>query len=177
MSDSKTIARPYAKAAFNFAVENNVIDQWSSSLTFLAEVVQHENIYQLVIGSSKPEQLIESLQTICEGYIDQSVKNLLMVMAENDRVLLLPDVSELFLEFVQTYQKVADVDVISAQDLSEQDKLSLSSKLEQRLDRKVNLNCSIDNSLIGGVIVKAGDLVIDNSVRSRLDRMSESLLS
>lgn len=98
-------------------------------------------------------------------------------MAENGRLRAIPDVFEQFVALKKEYEKNIDVEVISATELSEQQLSDISSKLEQRLERKVQLNCSVDETLLGGVVIRAGDLVIDNSARGRLNRLSDALQS
>ncbi|MCE7629502.1 ATP synthase F1 subunit delta, partial [Vibrio fluvialis] len=89
----------------------------------------------------------------------------------------LPDVCAQFHALKQEHEKKVDVEVISATELSEQQLADISNKLEQRLERKVQLNCSVDETLLGGVVIRAGDLVIDNSARGRLNRLSDALQS
>jgi F-type H+-transporting ATPase subunit delta len=98
-------------------------------------------------------------------------------MAENGRLEALPDVCAEFLLLKQEHEKEITVEVTSATELSDQQKADISSKLEARLERKVKLNCSVDETLLGGVIIRAGDLVIDDSARGRLNRLSDALQS
>jgi F-type H+-transporting ATPase subunit delta len=98
-------------------------------------------------------------------------------MAENGRLVAFPDVCKEFLMLKQEHEKEIDVEVTSAVELSEEQLAEISNKLELRLERKVQLNCSIDETLLSGVIIRAGDLVIDNSARGRLDRLSDALQS
>ena len=177
MSDLTTIARPYAKAAFDFAVEKNALDQWGQMLSFAAEVAKNEQIHELLTGSMSADKLAEVFVAVCGEQVDVHGQNLLKVMAENGRLTALPDVCEQFLALKKEREKEIDVDVISASELSEEQCASISSKLEQRLERKVKLNCSIDEALLGGVIIRAGDLVIDDSARGRLNRLSDALQS
>ncbi len=177
MSDLTTIARPYAKAAFDFAVEKSQLDQWGQMLSFAAEVAKNEQMKELLTGSVSAEKLAEIFVAVCGEQVDAHGQNLLKVMAENGRLQALPDVSEQFFALKQEHEKEIDVEVISASELSDEQLTSISSKLEQRLERKVKLNCSIDEALLGGVIIRAGDLVIDNSARGRLNRLSDALQS
>ncbi len=177
MSDLTTIARPYAKAAFDFAVEKQQLTQWSEMLAFAAEVTNNEQINELLTSSASAEKLAEIFIAICGEQFDTHGQNLIQVMAENGRLKALPEVFEQFVALKQEFDKEMDVEVISATELSEQQIADISSKLEQRLERKVQLNCSVDETLLGGVIIRAGDLVIDNSARSRLDRLSDALQS
>ncbi|MBW3698390.1 F0F1 ATP synthase subunit delta [Vibrio sp. T187] len=177
MSDLTTIARPYAKAAFDFAVEKGELDQWGQMLAFAAEVAKNDDIADLLNSSTTASKLSEVFIAICGEQFDEFGQNLIKVMAENGRLKALPDVCEEFIVLKKEHEKKADVDVISAVELTEEQQADLISKLELRLKRKVQLNCSIDETLLSGVIIRAGDLVIDNSARGRLDRLSDALQS
>ncbi|MCP3699374.1 F0F1 ATP synthase subunit delta [Aliivibrio sp. S4TY2] len=177
MSTMTTIARPYAKAAFDFAVEKGELDQWVQMLTFCSEVAKNEDVAQLLDGAVAPEQLAEIFISICGEQLNEFGQNLIHVMAENSRLKILPDVLEQFIFFKHELEKEIDAEVTSAIELTEQQKADISAKLEARLERKVKLNCSVDEALLAGVIIRAGDLVIDNSARGRLSRLSETLQS
>ncbi|CAK4070224.1 MULTISPECIES: F0F1 ATP synthase subunit delta [Vibrio] len=177
MADMTTIARPYAKAAFDFAVEKDQLDQWGQMLSFAAEVANNEQIHELLTSSMSADKLAEVFVAVCGEQVDEFGQNLIKVMAENGRLQALPDVCAEFLLLKQEHEKEITVEVTSATELSDQQKADISSKLETRLERKVQLNCSVDEALLGGVIIRAGDLVIDNSARGRLSRLSDALQS
>lgn len=177
MSDLTTIARPYAKAAFDFAVEKGALGQWGQMLSFAAEVAKNEQMHELLTGSVSADKLAEVFVAVCGDQVDAHGQNLLKVMAQNGRLAALPDVCEQFFALKKEHEKEVDVEVISASDLSDEQLAGISSKLEQRLERKVKLNCSVDEALLGGVIIRAGDLVIDDSARGRLNRLSDALQS
>ncbi|KDO15473.1 ATP F0F1 synthase subunit delta [Vibrio metoecus] len=178
MSDLTTIARPYAKAAFDFAVEKQQLDHWSQMLAFTAEVAKNEQMHELLTSSGSASKLAEIFIAVCGEQLDgHGQKPRLKVMAENGRLLAIPALNELFAVLKQEHEKKVDVEVISATELSDQQRSEIGSKLEQRLERKVQLNCSVDETLLGGVIIRAGDLVIDNSARGRLKRLSDALQS
>jgi F-type H+-transporting ATPase subunit delta len=177
MSDLTTIARPYAKAAFDFAVEKGALDQWGQMLSFAAEVAKNDDVSDMLNSSMKAEKLAEIFIAICGEQFDDFGQNLIKVMAENGRLKALPDVAVEFLALKQEHEKEIDVEVISATELSETQLADIGSKLEQRLERKVQLNCSVDEALLGGVVIRAGDLVIDNSARGQLDRLGDALQS
>jgi F-type H+-transporting ATPase subunit delta len=128
-------------------------------------------------SSMKAEKLAEIFIAICGEQFDDFGQNLIKVMAENGRLKALPDVAVEFLALKQEHEKEIDVEVISATELSETQLADIGSKLEQRLERKVQLNCSVDEALLGGVVIRAGDLVIDNSARGQLDRLGDALQS
>ncbi|MCE0493613.1 F0F1 ATP synthase subunit delta [Vibrio salinus] len=177
MSELTTIARPYAKAAFDFAVEKGQLDQWGEMLAFGAEVAKNEQMHELLNSSMAAEQLAEIFVSVCGEQFDEFGQNLIKVMAENSRLQALPDVCEQFLVLKTEHEKTVAVEVVSATELSKEQEAAISDKLEQRLSRKVQLNCSIDETLLGGVVIRAGDLVIDDSVRGRLNRLSDALQS
>lgn len=177
MSDLTTIARPYAKAAFDFALEKGQLDLWSQQLTFAAEAASNEKVLQLLNSASTTEQAAEIFLVIGGEQFDQYGQNLVKVMAENGRLKAFPDVCSEFLILKREHENIIDVDVISAVTLSDVQKTDIGHKLELRFKRKVLLNCSVDEALLGGVIIRAGDLVIDNSARGRLNRLSDALNS
>ncbi len=177
MSELTVIARPYAKAAFDLAVEKETLDQWGQMLTFAAEVTKNRDMAQFLTSSVPARKLAEIFVTVCGEQLDKYGQNLIKVMADNGRLKALPEVCNEFIALRKEYEKRVDVEVISAAELSKQQLTDISSKLEQRLERKVNLNCSVDEALLSGVIIRAGDLVIDNSARGQLDRLSDALQS
>ncbi|HAW3320458.1 TPA: F0F1 ATP synthase subunit delta [Escherichia coli] len=177
MSEFITVARPYAKAAFDFAVEHQSVERWQDMLAFAAEVTKNEQMTELLSGALAPETLAESFIAVCGEQLDENGQNLIRVMAENGRLNALPDVLEQFIHLRAVSEATAEVDVISAAALSEQQLAKISAAMEKRLSRKVKLNCKIDKSVMAGVIIRAGDMVIDGSVRGRLERLADVLQS
>lgn len=177
MSEFITVARPYAKAAFDFAVEHQSVERWQDMLAFAAEVTKNEQMAELLSGALAPETLAESFIAVCGEQLDENGQNLIRVMAENGRLNALPDVLEQFIHLRAVSEATAEVDVISAAALSEQQLAKISAAMEKRLSRKVKLNCKIDKSVMAGVIIRAGDMVIDGSVRGRLERLADVLQS
>ncbi|UIU92140.1 F0F1 ATP synthase subunit delta [Escherichia coli] len=176
MSEFITVARPYAKAAFDFAVEHQSVERWQDMLAFAAEVTKKQ-MAELLSGALAPETLAESFIAVCGEQLDENGQNLIRVMAENGRLNALPDVLEQFIHLRAVSEATAEVDVISAAALSEQQLAKISAAMEKRLSRKVKLNCKIDKSVMAGVIIRAGDMVIDGSVRGRLERLADVLQS
>ncbi|PKH23528.1 F0F1 ATP synthase subunit delta [Enterobacterales bacterium CwR94] len=177
MSDYITVARPYAKAAFDFAVEHQSLDRWQQMLAFAAEVARNEQMTDLLSGALAPEALSKSFIAICGDQLDEAGQNLIKVMAENKRLIALPDVLAQFIHLRDEYDATADVEVIAANTLSDEQLNKISAAMEKRLSRKVKLNCKIDKSVMAGVIIRSGDMVIDGSVRGRLERLADVLQS
>ena len=177
MSEFVTVARPYAKAAFDFAVENQSVDRWQDMLAFAAEVTKNEHMAELLSGALAPETLAESFIAVCGDQLDAHGQNLIKVMADNGRLKVLPDVLEQFIRLREAREATVEVEVTSANALSEDQLEKISVAMEKRLSRKVKLNCKIDKSVVAGVIIRAGDMVIDGSVRGRLERLADVLQS
>jgi F-type H+-transporting ATPase subunit delta len=177
MSDMTTIARPYAKAAFDFAVEKGELAQWAEMLTFTAEVANNDTIQDVLDCGYAADKLTEIFISVCGEQLNEFGQNLIKVMAENGRLKALPDVCDEFLFLKNEHEKTIDAEVTSAVALDDSQLAAISAKLEERLERKVKLNCSVDETLIAGVVIRAGDLIIDNSVRGKLNRLSDTLQS
>jgi F-type H+-transporting ATPase subunit delta len=177
MSEFVTVARPYAKAAFDFAVEHQSVDRWQQMLAFAAEVASNEQVEDILSGALAPEATAAAFNAICGDQLDEAGQNLVKVMAENGRLQALPDVLAQFTQLRAAYDATADVEVISANTLSDEQLSKISAAMEKRLSRKVKLNCKIDKSVMAGVIIRAGDMVIDGSVRGRLERLADVLQS
>lgn len=177
MADLITIARPYAKAAFDFAVEKNSIQKWHDMLVFTAQVSQNEYIRSLLTSDMQAHSIAELFIKVSHDVLDEFQANFIKIMAENKRLLLLPEVLALFKQRCLERDGKADVDVISAKPLSNEQLNKITTAVEKRLSRKIKLKCHIDESIISGFIIRTGDMVIDSSIRGRLTRLNNALQS
>jgi F-type H+-transporting ATPase subunit delta len=175
MSELTTIARPYAQAAFEYAVDQKTVSHWQDMLMFAAEVAKDESIKGLLTGAVAAQKLAEIFNGVCGEQLDKQGQNLIQILAENRRLTVLPEIFALFNQFKSDYDKEIDVDVVSATKLLKKQQTSIGNALEKRLARKVKLNCSVDPTLIAGAVIKAGDTVIDGSFRSKLNRLADAL--
>ena len=180
MSELTTIARPYAKAVFDFAIEQRSIDKstvkkWEEMLGFLAEVVENDTMKDFLTSSFSAEKLANTVISICGEQVDQYGQNLIRLMAENKRLTVLPIVFKEFQHYVEEYNAIAEVQVTSAQPLSIAQQEKVAAAMEKKLARKIKLNCNIDTSLIAGVIIRTDDFVIDGSSRGQLNRLANEL--
>ncbi|WP_298718607.1 F0F1 ATP synthase subunit delta [uncultured Oceanisphaera sp.] len=175
--EMKTIARPYAKAAFDFAVEKKAVDNWLSMLGFAAEVVQNKEMDEVINSNLNAEKMADVFLAVCGEQLDEQGQNLVKAMAANGRLSVLPAVVLEFAAMKAELDREVEADVVSAAKLTKQQMAKIQASLETRLERKVKLNCSVDKKLMAGIIIKAGDLVIDGSVRGRLSRLAETLQS
>jgi F-type H+-transporting ATPase subunit delta len=176
MADKLTIARPYARAAFEEARKVNALESWSDSLKVASQVVTDERVSSL-LGNPHvtPEQLAQLFVDVGGKGLGEHGANFVRTLAENGRLAYLPEIATLFDTFKDQAQGVADVTVTSATSLDAAQQQKLSAALEQRLQRKVRLHAQIDPQLIGGAIIRSGDLVIDGSLSSRLARIAYEL--
>ena len=175
MSELTTIARPYAKAAFDFAIEHNSLAKWNEMLSFVSAVIENKTIKGFLTSSLSAQKLANTLIDICGSQLDQFGQNLIRLMAENKRLSVIPTVFELFKHYEEEYQAIAEVNVFSAQPLSAEQIEKIVSAMEKKLARKVKLNCNIDNSLIAGIVIRTDDFVIDGSARGQLSRLANEL--
>ncbi|HHT7858856.1 F0F1 ATP synthase subunit delta [Pasteurella multocida] len=175
MSELTTISRPYAKAAFDFAIEQNAVEKWANMLHFSSELIKDETMQTFLKSSLSAGKLADTVISICGEQLDQYGQNLIRLMAENKRLEVLPAIYQAFQHYVEEHQKVAEVQVISAQPLNATQEQKIASAMEKRLARKVKLNCSLDSSLIAGVIIRTDDFVIDGSSRGQLSRLANEL--
>jgi F-type H+-transporting ATPase subunit delta len=176
MTDRLTIARPYARAAFEEARSNGGLAPWSLALQTAAEVVKDRRVESL-LGNPRvtPAELAQLVSGIAGAKLGEQGANFVRTLADNRRLAYLPEISELFDTFKDQAEGVADVTVTSAAALDEAQRQKLTAALERRLKRQVRLHCAIDPELIGGAVLRAGDLVIDGSLRTRLERIAYQL--
>jgi F-type H+-transporting ATPase subunit delta len=176
MAEKATIARPYAKAAFEFAQEHKSFDLWSTLLATGSAVVSDPRVAKLLTNPRvKPEDLVELIAEAAAGSLDEHGRNFLLTLAQNRRLGLLPQIAEQFEALRAEIENVADVRIISAVPLNEEQQRRFASALKTRLKRDVRLHCEVDPSLVGGAIVRAGDFVIDGSLRARLERLASAM--
>jgi F-type H+-transporting ATPase subunit delta len=178
MAELATFARPYAKAAFDFAQEANHVGAWSNVLGLSGAIMQDTAFAAYLSQPSLTQkQQVQALATAMDNKINAQFRNFLTQLAEHHRLSLLP---EIFVEFEQLRAKgLGETDAVieSAFPLSQSQELLLTTQLEKRLGTKINLTVTIRPELIGGVIIRAGDQVIDDSALGKLEKMRTRLLA
>ena len=176
MAELTTLARPYAKAAFEFARAAKDLSGWSDALTQAALVAATEPMQALFDSPSVTRsEKGEKFRQVCAEALGEKQQNFIQVLAENSRLNLLPEILELFELYKAAQEKTVDVDIQTAYDITPELEQKLAAALAKKLDRDVSLNTSVDKSLLGGALIRAGDTVIDGSVRGRLARLSEAM--
>jgi F-type H+-transporting ATPase subunit delta len=178
MAELTTLARPYARAAFEIAAEQQQLAAWAETLGTLAGVVKTAKVQEALdapgLTALAKSHILEAL--LGDGLSPQH-SNFLRTLADNKRLALLPYIYELFLALKAEHEKTLNVEVVSAfaLDLSWQE--TLAKALGKKLDRRINISTQLDKSLLGGAIIRAGDTVIDGSVKGRLAKLAEAMNS
>lgn len=176
MSELSTLARPYAAAVFKRASESGSAEQWSQMLKFIAAVVKDNGIATLIENPKvSQERLIQLLLDICQGQLNQEGENFLRLLVQNDRLTLAPQISSLYETHKADAEGYVDVDVTTAYAFTKEEQKKFTSALEKTLAKKVRISVSVDKALIGGFLAKAGDRVIDGSIKGRLQHMQKTL--
>lgn len=178
MAELSTLARPYAKAAFQYAADASDLQGWSNSLAVAAAVAAQDTVVKLLSSPSyTATQQAEKTIEICGDALNEKSRSFVQVLAENRRLQLLPQIYQQFEVLKANREKTVEVSVVSASEISTEQQEKLASALSSKLERQVSMQVSIDDSLIGGVVVRAGDTVIDGSIRGRLAKLAEVLNS
>ena len=178
MAEPITLARPYAKAVFQVAVESNDLAGWSQMLRQIALVCKDERVATLL---SSPiitaEEQAEKLIGLFGDALTPAAQNVVKVLAYHGRLTLIAEIVELFEVLRAQQEKSVDAMVTTAFEVSDATVDALAAALTKSLNREVKLVANVDPSLIGGAIIRAGDTVIDSSVRGKLKKLAESINS
>ena len=176
MAEKNTIARPYAVAAFGFAKQADRLTEWSEMLNFAATVIEDPAMQAVwrnpKVGAERAAQLFLD---ICGEQLDEPGVNLIKALAENKRLGFLPEVAGLFDALKKEAESQVEVEVVSAYPMTGEQQTLLSDALNKRFGKKVILSSRVDEELIGGVLVRVGDKVIDGSLRGRIEQLSQQL--
>ncbi len=176
MAEKTTIARPYAKAAFQEAKGDTDLSRWSGTLRAAATAVRDPRVHELLGSPSvSGEDLAQFVMGVTGAALDEHQQNFFRILAENHRLGYLPEISTLFDAYKDEAESVVDVTVTSAAPIDSAQRQALSNALERKLKRTVRLHCATDSTLIGGAVLRAGDTVIDGSLLSRLKRIAFEL--
>ena len=176
MAELAALARPYAEAVFLMADEKGELDQWSKMLGFLNLVMSDEQVKKLIDNPKLSKNDLEIAMTgICEGQMDARGLNFVKLLTKNNRLSLTSEITSQY-EIKKTEKcEELGVKVISAFPRTDEDKAKLSVSLSDSFGKKVTINVEEDSSLIGGMIIRAGDKVIDGSLNSQIKQLANKL--
>ena len=176
MIEARTAARPYAQAAFKLAQERGELAQWSQMLTLIAAVAENEAMINLVFDPRiERTQIVAAFADIGQGHLTPEAMNFIHLLVDNRRVALLPKIQKLYEELRAGAEDRVDATAVSAFELSAEQAKKIEQTLKRKLGRAVTLKTAVDKSIVGGVVIRAGDLVIDGSVKGRLQELAGQL--
>lgn len=172
MAESLTIARPYAEAVFKLAREAGNLPAWSDALRRLAAVAGNDTARELLGNPRLTTTQVAQLVADASGQLDPSQQNFVRVLAENERLAVLPEIASHFEVLRSGFENVVDAKVTSAFPLSEAQVADLVGTLQTKYGRTVKVSVAVDADLIGGVAIQVGDEVMDASVRGKLAQLA-----
>ena len=178
MAELITLARPYARAAFDFARDAGDLRGWSEQLRLTAAVARTDTVAGVLKHPAwSAERQAGLLREVCGDRLNTAVENFIKLLASNRRLPLLPEIASLFEQFKTNLEKRVEVTVLSAFEMDDSTRETLAQAVTGKLNREVIVDTQTDADLLGGVLIRAGDLVIDGSVRGRLRKLSAAMNS
>ncbi|MFK7829849.1 MAG: F0F1 ATP synthase subunit delta [Congregibacter sp.] len=181
MAELSTLARPYAKAAFEYARSEtasnaNALSEWLTELQLIAAVVSDPAVQNMLADPAMTtEAQSRAFVDICGDELAETRQRFVHVLADNRRLGLAPQILLQFAQLKALREQSVDVEMVSAFDVPDAIRDRIAAALGKRLEREVVVTTNTDSSLLGGVLIRAGDLVIDGSVRGRLNKLAETL--
>jgi F-type H+-transporting ATPase subunit delta len=178
MADDATLARPYASATFNYAKETGQLDQWSQMLGFLAQVMDDANMKALIASPRVTSETLERLvMDVAADRLSPQGQNFARLLVRNGRAALAGEIARTFEQLRAQEEERIEVHVTSAYLLIARFRDEIEQAMRRRLGREVTITTEIDRNLIAGVVIRAGDLVIDASARGRLNKLAQTMLA
>ena len=176
MIEPTTLARPYARAAFEHARAAGELAAWQTALSELAAITTQPKVAAAMRDPNQTAaQRASTLSSLAGDAVPTEVGNLLAIMSDNGRLSLIPEVATLFDQLKQAVESAVAVHVTSAYPLSDAETQQLTETMQEKLERSITLTSETDPSLLGGALIRADDLVIDGSVRGRLNKLAGTL--
>jgi len=178
MANLSSIARPYALAAFKEAQEKQTLASWNAFLGSAATVAKHSEVAKVIANPQvSAEALYKFFSEVLISQLDERKSNFLKLVAQNKRLNILPAVHEFFSDLYSNYEKLSKVKITTAIEPQEAFLTEVKASLNKRIQREISLECEQDAAIIGGALFRIGDQVIDSSIRGKLQRLADSLLS
>ena len=177
MAELATLSRPYANAVFDLAQSSGSLESWSKTLNILV-TTSGDTTVQTMLDSPDMAAVEKAakLGELCADEINDDTGSFLYALAEHDRLSLLSEIQRQFEALRAEQERTLDVEVVSAFDLTQGQSDALQAALQQKYEKDIALTSRTDTSLIGGAVIRAGDMVVDGSVRGRLTKLVETLL-
>jgi F-type H+-transporting ATPase subunit delta len=176
MAERQTLARPYAEAAFRLARDKNSLPAWSGMLHFASQLGMDERVARLARDPKVPRaRFLELFLGALGDRATPEFANFVRVLQTNGRLALLPEIAMQFDDLRAQAEGTVEAEVVSAFDVSADEQKRIKAALARRLNREVTLTTRVDRALIGGIVIRAGDMVIDGSARGRLQALANAL--
>lgn len=180
VAEKMTIARPYAKAAFEYASESKTIAAWADALLVLAAVAKNEQVLALLREDAiSVDNMIELFLSVCkstvENHLKEPLRNFVLLLAKRKRLVLLPEIQNHYKKMQLDSENRIEVKFESPVSINEKEQKAYQQVLEKYLSRTVTMQCEVDPSLLGGFLAKAGNVVIDGSIRGSLTNLKTAM--
>ncbi len=176
MSELSSLARPYAKAIFELARDAGEYAQWSDQLELLAAIASDEGMQDLISSPTVSEQqLTEIVLDVARDQLNDQGQNLARLLVHNGRLFAVADIQEQFQEMRDEAEQVIEARLITASEVDDAQKQSIEAALSRRLGKQIKLEAEVDETLIGGAVVRAGDWVVDGSVKAQLQDLVHAI--
>ena len=176
MAEIATLARPYAKAVFELAIESDNFDEWSNNLSFLTKIIENPTISAAIDNPELGKNILTNLLLdVSEEHLSEEAKGLLKILVDNQRLKAIPQIALQYEQLKAEHQGYIKVDIVSAYALNQPQEQEIKVSLNKRLGKSVDVNVIVDKSLLGGFLIRAGDEVIDVSVKGRLEQLASEL--
>lgn len=174
---AKLVGKKYAEALFDVAIELDKLEQFKDEILFISQVFQKEPKLNIIIQHPKISKAEKKdiINSIFKGRVSQEILNLMYIVIDKERERDIQDISDEYINLFNEKYGIVDAQAITAIPMTEDEKLALSQKLSKKFNKKVNLTNIVDKDIIGGILVKVQDKVIDESIRKQLDMLQEDL--
>ncbi len=175
---ASSAAKRYAQAVFSLGQEQGTLDAWSNDLAMLSRVVADARIATYLTNPSvAAERRIEAFESSLNTNVQPEARNLARMLIERDRTMLIHDISEMFAAQLRAERGIVVAEVTTAEHLNDTEQDFIRQKLATMTGQTVQLAMKIDEGIIGGIIIRIGDQVIDGSVRNKLEKMRSRLVA
>jgi len=176
MAEQSSLARPYAKAIFELANESGDFTVWSDQLAVLGLIAADPDMAELVQNPAVTDvQLVDLVLDVAGDQLDEQAQNLVKLLIRNDRLMVVPEINAQYVVLRDEAQQIIEAQLITASEVDEAQKQRIESALSERLGKQIKLETLVDESLIGGAVVRAGDWVVDGSVKAQLQDLVSAI--
>ncbi len=175
MSEANTIARPYVQAAFETAQKQGDLKGWSAVMQVLTEVMANDDIKAVVSNPRVKQSQLEELLLQVAGDLNKEQSNFVRLLVESNRLTVMTQIAQMYEDLRAEAEKSAQITVSSAYPLDDVQQNKIAAALKVRLGCDVKLSCTVDKTLLGGIVIRMGDKVIDGSANTRLTELAYAL--